>query len=46
MQLMEFQLQIETFLLVIKKHFKSYMFTLAKVDNHDVEDFAIHLSKI
>jgi hypothetical protein len=29
-----------------KKHFKFYMFTLAKVDNHDVEDFATHLSKI
>jgi ABC-type protease/lipase transport system fused ATPase/permease subunit len=29
-----------------RKHFKSYMFTLAKVDNHDVENFATHLSKI
>jgi hypothetical protein len=29
-----------------RKHFKSYMFTLAKVDNHNVEDFATHLSKI
>jgi hypothetical protein len=27
-----------------RKHFKSYMFTLAEVDNHDVEDFATHLS--